>query len=174
MVKRFWDPGEGGHGFWVNPVQPIIPFNITVEENVDPFDELDDQGNEPKWPRVPGREEPPPFRFEQKPWLPPEGAPDPLYPEDESVPFWMKPLPVFPAPAVPEPATPENLIPPDAGNLWDKLTPGDSTQPGQVIPEIPKWIMPPEEEQRWGGGLFGFGDIAGMLPMIMIMMIAKD
>jgi len=171
-MARTWRRGEGGTGFWERK-----PFKITPEESLDPFDELDDQGNKPQWPRVPGRKEPPPFAFEVEPWLPPKGAPVPVDPQDEQTPWFFKPAPPQPAPAVPQPVTPENVIPPEEHEgfpgfkIPEVEIPGAGGLGDALVPVLP-----------WAG-MFGKGaeagapivsGMTGLLPILVIAMIAKD
>jgi len=182
MAKRIWRQGEGGTGFWETPFKKEEAVVVVPDYDLDPFDELDDQGNAPKWPRVPGRGTPPPFPHELDPWLPPEGAPEPLYPEDESVPSWLKPLPVFPAPAVPEFTTPENLVPPggtgfelpDFGEKMPEFNPviPDVGDLGEAITPVLPWAgMFGKSAETVTPALVG---ITSLLPLIVIAMIAKD
>lgn len=188
----FWDPGEGGEGFWVNP-DPVIdvgayvdPYEVPMEGPVDPdfylpydpptapviiapgagYGNIGGGGEQDSG--MPGDYVPPANTWPGDAYLPPTVAlPPSLAPEPMPQPWFP------PAVAEPEPATPENQIPPVTGGF-----------------ELPSWLWPGEGDQRWGGGTWdepegplapvvgaakGGFDLLGMLPLIMLMgMSSKD
>lgn len=159
-VTRYWNPGEAGEGYWVND-----------SESTDVYDHTDDFGNTGAaggWERpgsmgTAGSQFPPPIAL-----APVDSAP--------------APFPGFKP--VPRTATPEPQPEPESKTFWDRITPGSSTTPGEVldgveIPSLPNLLTPVLP----AAGIFGQGlegaapavkGVAALLPLIMIMMISKD
>ncbi len=156
-ARSFFDVGRG-----IETVPPVIRDVPQISE--DPYDALDDTGNfqyfipvkpwKPEFPKGwwdPGTR---PMPSPKRPQMPiPEVDPG----------FWQSPKP---APAAPVPITPENLIPPvEPKTWWDRITPGEGTTPGETFEKLPDLSV---DVPKVDLGL------AGMLPMLMVMMLLKD
>ncbi len=166
---RYWDPGEAGEGFWVEPpIQPHqdpgawaggIPAAPIPDESQskEPSDHFDDSGNEPWW----------------APKFGPGWRPDDVAPAEIPVPGDPSPVP-----ATPEAVEPEDMIPPDSGGF--KLPEFDFPEFDFWAPEkkfaekiFPHGVLPGEEpgkEAPWGNA----GIAALILPVLLLTLVMKD
>ncbi len=163
---RYWDPGEGGDGFWVNPAPgssfPMNPGSATGEDSyVDPYDIDPNVGEGNYVPSVEGKD-----------WWPGAAGGNtdvPLPPADPggwtppSIGGWQPPtigswggdeggLDLTPGGRGGLPWTPDGT----RGEI--DMTPGAGT--GLPVPELPN--------------LGSLGLVSGMMPILLISMLMKD
>jgi hypothetical protein len=82
---------------------------------------------------------------------------------------------VEPAAATVTAATAENLVHPNKGNLWDRITPGSSTSPGEMMDDVSDVIdvniQMPEIKIDLPNPL---GGLSNLMPLLLIGMLIKD
>lgn len=172
----------------------------TESQSIEPSDHVDDKGNTPpvwkpasavsstdEWAVIPlpqrdenwlKKTDPVVRKGGRNPYI---GTEQEQLPKIEAPAFIKLPGIVKPKAAQPEPA---GDVSPPGKSVWDKITPGSSTTPGEFfdqlkIPDVTEFdVIPGKKEFKPFsvpgdilGGVKGLGD---MLPILMIAMIMKD